>query len=69
MFALLMFRIFSSPHLSIKWEVRYQLHRWHLNQAAGTCEMTPPLPLGRGVWSDAKTESDHLKGKGLVGFM
>ena len=57
--AFLMFHAFSSPHLSIKWEVCYQRLRWDLNQAAVNCEMRPLLPQGAGAWSGADMESVH----------
>lgn len=46
LFAFFMFHDFSSPHLSIKWEVCYQQLRRDLNQAAVNSEMRPLLPEG-----------------------
>jgi len=59
LFAFLMFDAFSSPHLSIKWEVCYQQLRWDLNQAAVNSEMRPLLPEVWGAWSDTKMEVVH----------
>lgn len=54
LFAFFMFHAFSSPHLSIKWEVCYQQLRWDLNQAAVNSEMRPLLPAE--AWSHTKME-------------